>query len=144
MPIHDWIRIEAGIFHHFHHSLIGEIKRALNTGGLPDDRYAMVERLAAGLGPDVLTPLDLPNRITAQTDAEFYRRKKSSVAVRHVSDDRIVAMVEVVSPGNKAARNPFRSFVEKACALLEVGIHLLIVDPFPPTPRDPHGVHTAI
>ena len=53
-------------------------------------------------------------------------------------------MVEIVSPGNKSSRHAFRSFVDKACELLEARVHLLIVDPFPPGPRDPHGVHAAI
>ncbi len=30
------------------------------------------------------------------------------------------------------------------CELLQYRIHLLIVDPFPPSPRDPQGVHAAI
>ena len=34
--------------------------------------------------------------------------------------------------------------IEKACELLEHRIHLLIVDPFPPGPRDPNGIHAAI
>ena len=52
-------------------------------------------------------------------------------------------MVEIVSPGNKN-RHGLTAFVDKACELLEHRIHLLIVDPFPPTPRDPNGVHAAI
>jgi hypothetical protein len=80
----------------------------------------------------------------AEAEAEFYRRKKSAIAVRHVSGDRIVAMVEIVSPGNKATRHALNRFVDKACELLEYRIHLLIVDPFPPTPRDPNGIHAAI
>jgi hypothetical protein len=55
-----------------------------------------------------------------------------------------VAVVEIVSPGNKSSRKALRAFVEKACDLLEEQIHLLIVDPFPPGPRDPNGVHAAI
>src|SRR4029077_21130882 len=55
MPVHDWTRVEAGIFHDFHHSWIEEIKRALNTGLLSDDYYALAEHPAAGFGPDVLT-----------------------------------------------------------------------------------------
>jgi hypothetical protein len=35
MPIHDWTRVDAGIFHDFHHSWIEEIKRALNRGLRP-------------------------------------------------------------------------------------------------------------
>lgn len=158
MPIHDWTRVEAAIFHDFHHTWITEIKRALNAGLLPEDYYALAEQQAGDFGPDVLTlqargpalatsaaTLTRPKaHFTCQTDAEFYRRKKSSVVVRHVSDDRIVAMVEIVSPGNKAGRKAFRVFLDKVCDLIEKKIHLLIVDPLPPTRRDPHGIHAAI
>src|SRR5262245_34480041 len=55
MPVHDWTRVDAGIFHHFHHGWIEEIARALNRGLLPADYYALAEQHAAGVGPDVLT-----------------------------------------------------------------------------------------
>ena len=55
MPMHDWTRVEAGIYHDFHHEWISEIKRALNRGLLPEDYYALAEQQAAGFGPDVLT-----------------------------------------------------------------------------------------
>jgi hypothetical protein len=167
MPMHDWTRVEASIFHAFHHDWITELARTLNRGLLPDDYYAWPEQQAAGFGPDVLTLQTQPangdnapeqtsgggttttqtrpqTHFTAETDAEFYRRKKSSIAVRHVSGDRIVAMLEVVSPGNKASRHALRAFVTKACELLEHRIHLLILDPFPPNPRDPNEIHAAI
>lgn len=161
MPMHDWTRVEAGIYHHFHHEWISEIARALNRGLLPDDHYAMAEQQAAGFGPDVLTLQNLADPFAgggtatlartkpktthyAQTPAEFHRRKKSSIAVRHVSGDRIVAMIEIVSPGNKNNDNAFRAFVDKACELLEHRIHLLLIDPFPPGRRDPNGIHAAI
>jgi hypothetical protein len=106
MPMHDWTRVEAAIFHAFHHEWISEIGRALNNGLLPPDMYALPEQVAGGFGPDVLAlqseGADLPemggvataprilksrpkNKITSQTDAEFYRRKKSSIVVRQVS-----------------------------------------------------------
>src|SRR3954467_9282289 len=109
MPAHDWTRVEAGIFHAFHHEWITEIGRALNRGLLPDDYYALPEQQAAGFGPDVLalqtkrddgengagtsgsrvaTAQTRPQTLySAETDAEFYRRKKSSIVVRHVSGD---------------------------------------------------------
>jgi hypothetical protein len=165
MPMHDWTRVEPGIFHAFHHRWISAISDVLNAELLPKDYYALPEQVAAGFGPDVLTLQDQRSedddprggvatakapetkpqtRFTAETEGEFYRRKKSSIAVRHVSGDRIVAMLEIVSPGNKASRRAMASFVDKACELLEYRIHLLVVDPFPPTPRDPNGVHAAI
>src|SRR5438105_15802936 len=62
MPVHDWTRVTAGIFHHFHHAWIEEIARALNRGLLPSDHYALAEQIAGGLGPDVLTlSLQRPN-----------------------------------------------------------------------------------
>jgi len=164
MPMHDWTRVPAGIFHAFHHEWISEIGRTLNRGLLPSDYYALPEQQAAGFGPDVLTHQDQraeeakeqggavatavqsrpTTRFMAETDAEFYRRKKSSIVVRHVSGDRIVAMVEIVSPGNKSTKHAFQAFVQKACELLENRIHLLIIDPLPPGPRDRNGVHAAI
>jgi hypothetical protein len=160
MPMHDWTRVEAGIYHAFHHEWISEISRALNRGLLPDDLYALPEQQAAGFGPDVLT-LQVANAtldgdaaiatrakpITthyARTTTEFHRRMKSSVVVRHVSGDRIVAIVEVLSPGNKNNAHAFRAFVEKACELLEHRIHLLLIDPFPPRRYDSDGIHAAI
>jgi hypothetical protein len=163
MPIHDWTRVDAGIFHAFHHGWIEELSRALNRGVLPPDFYALPEQHAAGFGPDVLTLQDtgwddagtnkpasgailtVPKLAPiAETDMEFYRRKQNSVTIRHVSGDRVVAMVEIVSPGNKAARNAMRAFVEKAAELLAKGIHLLIIDLFPPGKRDPQGIHGEI
>jgi hypothetical protein len=167
MPMHDWTRVDAGIFHAFHHDWITELSRTLNRGLLPGDYYALPEQQAAGFGPDVLTLQSqsangseaLGNssggaatltharpqtHFSAETDAEFYRRKKCSIAVRHISGDRIVAMLEIVSPGNKASRHAIQSFVAQACELLEHRIHLLILDPFPPSPRDPDGIHAAV
>jgi hypothetical protein len=163
MPMHDWTLVPDGIYHAFHHEWISEIGRALNRGLLPGDYYALPEQVAAGFGPDVLTlqeqradsaadgggvataPQARPRtRFTAETDSEFYRRKKSTIVVRHVSGDRIVAMVEIVSPGNKASQSALHAFVNKACELLEHRIHLLIVDPLPAGPRDPQGIHAAI
>lgn len=168
MPIHDWSRVDAGIFHHFHQNWIVQIARALNSGVLPGDYYALAEQFASGFGPDVLTlqtiagedepgsetpsigprggvSLAAPKlRPTAETDMAFYRRRQNVLAVRHVSGDSVVAVVEVVSPGNKAARNPFRAFVKKAADLIEAGVHLVLIDPHAPTRRDPNGIHAAI
>ena len=57
---------------------------------------------------------------------------------------RVVAVIEIVSPGNKSSRTSLRKLTEKAYQLLQQEIHLVIVDLFPPLPRDPQGVHKAI
>lgn len=168
MPIHDWTRVPAGIFHHFHHAWIERIHEALNGGLLPDDYYALAEQVAAGVGPDVLTlqARDLATngagagatgrgsgsttliepkaRFRVSCEEILQRKRKSKIVIRHVSDDRIIAILEILSPGNKAGKAAFREFIEKVIHLLNQGIHLLLIDLFPPTPRDPQGIHRAI
>ena len=165
MAIHDWTRVEAGVFHHFHLSWIDAIARALNAGILPADYYALGEQHAAGFEPDVLTlhaekpgvdngdavetlrfsaaaagtALLVPPkpRIIAEAELEFYRRKQNTVTVRHVSGDRIVAVVKIVSPGNKSTWNAVEQIVKKAAEFLDRGIHLLILDLLPPAAMIP-------
>jgi hypothetical protein len=53
-------------------------------------------------------------------------------------------MVEIVSPGNKDGEQHVEQFVDKAVEALRNGIHLLVIDLFPPGESDPHGIHAAI
>src|SRR5262249_33665914 len=150
----------------FHAAWLIEIRNALNSGVLPSDYYALAEQIAGSLGPDVLTlqsngvngadlsssssgkiavALNPPKvRFTAATEMDEYVLKQKSLVIRHSSDDRIIALVEIVSPGNKASRHALRAFVEKAAEALYRGFHLLIIDLQPPGPRDPQGIHGAI
>ncbi len=171
MPIHDWTKVIAGTFHDFHHEWITTIKRSLNAGLLPSGYYAMAEQIAGGLGPDVLTLGDHSEsttcdseqdnsvvsnstsglavaspktRFTAKSEMELYAQRRSRVVIRHRSGDNVVAIIEIVSPGNKSSRNGLNSFVNKAIELLKSEIHMLIIDLFPPGPRDPNGIHGAI
>jgi hypothetical protein len=56
----------------------------------------------------------------------------------------VVALLEIVSPGNKNNQNALNAFVRKAQEALAAGIHLLIVDLFSPSVRDPQGIHRAV
>jgi hypothetical protein len=166
MPVHDWARVSDGTFHDFHYSWVLEIKRALKRGPLPQGYYVMAEQIGGDLGaPDVLTLQEAgthpdseghlsgtvtltesPPAVSARTTIprDPYARLQRTVVIRHRSGDRIVAMIEVLSPGNKSNRHAIRSFVEKAVAALDGGVHLLLVDVHPPGPRDPNGIHGAI
>jgi len=85
MPIHDWTRVDSGLFHAFHQDWIGVLARALNAGVLPPDYFALREQSTRGPVPDVLT-----------------------------------------------------------LELIAQGLHLLVIDLFPPSTRDPQGIHKAI
>ena len=55
MPVHDWTRVEDGIFHAFHLAWLSELQKAMNAGLLPSGYYALAEQVAGSVGPDVLT-----------------------------------------------------------------------------------------
>jgi hypothetical protein len=172
MPAHDWSRVTAGTFHDFHLAWIAELRRALNGGLLPPGYYAMAEQVAGDIIPDVLTlqqggeepealretfdvasgatvlsATEAPPRVslTATTpEAIHLAVRRRRIAIRHTSGDRIVALLEIVSPGSKASRLMLRVFLEKAAAALQQGYHLLIIDLWPPGRWDPDGIHNAL
>ena len=82
-------------------------------------------------------------RVVRRAEETIYVRKADRIAVRH-RHGQVVAVIEIVSPGNKASRNELRTFVEKSSNLIAQGVHLLVIDLFPPSKRDPQGIHKAI
>ncbi len=48
MPVHDWTRVEAGLFHHFHNAWITDLSKALNRGNLPPGYYTRLENNTRG------------------------------------------------------------------------------------------------
>jgi hypothetical protein len=166
MPVHDWTRVEAGIFHAFHVAWIPEIGKALNGGLLPEGFYALAEQHAGHVIADILTlhaspaslePLPLPpgtgGTAVAEAPPRVQRRetvepatlaRRRTLAIRHVSGHRLVALLEIMSPANKDRPQTAEQFAAKAVEALDAGIHLLMVDLFPPGPGDPEGMHGLV
>ena len=167
MPAHDWTLVNAGTFHAFHTAWMGEFQRVLNGGLLPSDYYALAEQVAGDYGPDVLTlrspsprpdvspdsddgpvtVLEAPPKVSVlqeANDATMYSHRRRVMSIRHATDDQIVAMIEIVSPGNKSSQSAVERFVNKANAVLDSGCHLLILDLFPPNRSNPDGLHAEI
>lgn len=159
MPMHDWTRVEPTIFHHFHQRWSVAIADALNAGLLPPGLSALIEQSAGGVEPDVLAVERRPRRrptpggtataprtrLTVEV-ADQERagvRRANRVAIRHRLGE-VVCVIEVVSPGNKSSRARLRKFLDKTHQFMRAGVHLLLVDPFPPGPRDPHTLHKLI
>jgi hypothetical protein len=136
MPIHDWTRLEPGDFHDFHLGWVVNLTNDLNTGLLPPEYMAMAEQVNGGPISDVVT-------LQTRNPKDDYARRADRVIIRH-GRGKVVAIIEILSPGNKDSRNAIRTFVEKAADILNQGVNLLVVDLFPPTPRDPKGIHKAI
>jgi hypothetical protein len=134
----------------------------LNTGVLPPNYFALAEQKAGGPEPDVVTLkipsnadgngrapgvaiVDKPLKVRHRPESETanYARRADRLVIRN-DDGEPVAIIEIVSPGNKDSKNALRQFTNKAVQYLFHGISLLIVDLFPPSRRDPQGIHKAI
>jgi hypothetical protein len=74
-------------------------------------------------------------RLIAKIERVNYAKRADRVVIRH-GRGKVVAIIEILSPGHKDSRVGLRSFVEKAADILNQGVNLLVVDLFPPTPRD--------
>ncbi len=169
MPIHDWTRVTPGIFHATHNRWLGAIQDHLNDGVLPSDYYALADQSLGEIWPDVLAlqsvaeedeePTDWSGSsshgvalaelkpktsIEVQRELEGYPSRQRHITVRHSGGDRIVAIIEIVSPGNKSSRLAVSQFVQKAHDSLQRGHHLLVVDLFPATGLVPDGFYPLI
>jgi hypothetical protein len=165
MPVHDWTRVDAGIYHDFHNVWIAELRNAFNEGLLPEGYYALTEQHAGRLIPDLLTlhvsqpgPVkgsalpagsvalaDAPPRVHKKlTASASLRARRRSLAIRHVSGHQLVALIEVVSPSNKDRRDHVDELATKIVSALGLGVHVLLIDLLPPGTHDPHGIHGAV
>lgn len=167
MPVHDWTLVEAGIFHNMHVAWIPEISKRLNGGLLPEGYYSLVEQHAGRSIPDILTlhgspqpahpasppPPDTGGIAVAEAPPRVRRSetfeasalaRRRTLAVRHVTGHRLVAILEILSPANKDRPQTIEDFAAKTVSALDLGIHVLVVDLFPPGPADPQGIHGVI
>src|SRR5437870_661573 len=140
MPILDWTRVDAGLFHHFHQDWTIELCRELNAGRLPSGFTALTDQQTGGRA---VATAPRKARFVVELEEDTYARRANRIRIQHRHGE-VVAVIEIVSPGNKSSSNALRAFVRKAADLIWQGIHLLVVDLFPPSERDPQGIHKAI
>jgi uncharacterized protein DUF4058 len=140
MPIHDWTRVDAGLFHDFHQDWTIELRRSLNAGRLPPGYVALVDQQTGGLIPDVLTlNRGLVRRATSEpavglgvatapptarfvveSEGDVYSRRANRIRIQHRHGE-VVAVIEIVSPGNKSSQTALRAFVRKTSELIWQG-----------------------
>ena len=160
MPIHDWTRVKSGKFHDFHQDWIIEIRRTLNGGLLPPGYSAETDQQVLNREPDIVAiasngaspeggvavataPPRARQVARIESESAIYARKANRLSIR-LEDDTLVAIVEVLSPGNKDGKGAINSFKSKIVEFLQNGISVVLIDLFPPTRRDPQGIHQLI
>jgi hypothetical protein len=117
MPIHDWSRIPARLFHDFHQTWSIQIKITLNAGILPKGISALVEQRSGpresdvlalerhgkpprtGLGSDgdVATTEPPVTRFVSRTTKEIYAARANRIVIKHHLG-RTIAVIEIGPP----------------------------------------------
>jgi hypothetical protein len=161
MPIHDWTRVTANVYHAFHNAWITHLSEALNRGILPEGFYALGDQKIQLTEPDVIALSSSNGRPTTgsggaavltapsvglESEARPARRlpKQRRIKIHRQGDDSVVAVVEITSPSNKDRGGSVRRIAEKVAAYLDSGVHALVIDVLPPTNHDPRGIPGAV
>lgn len=146
MPVHDWTRVGPGPFHHFHMNWITALAGWLNTGGLPPEFVGLIERDIPESKFDIerIAERDVADVGSVDRDDQYrYSRLANHLAIRY-ENGKLVAIIEIVSPGMKNGKRAYETFLDNSLAFLSDGIHLVVIDLFPPGKRDPYGFHDRI
>ncbi len=128
---------------------VGPDVLALKAPGLvnsPSEVYAADPPAVAKL--HLHSALDVPPavRITQIADEEswFYLQRQCTVTIRHASGDQVVALIEIVSRCNRHSQQALCDFADKVIDSLKAGVHVVVIDAFPPGRHDPDGLHSFI
>jgi hypothetical protein len=162
MPIHDWTRACDAAFHDFHLSWVSRLSAELNGGILPSPCYSLNEtleirpsaelrRLAEPESPyvrktwddELLDVTDCPPISAFQTTDE---RRQYACPIVTIRDDLHQPIAVIVGVTRQDKSTPYRldQIVKFAVGAITHGIHFLVIDVFPPSKRDPQGLHKLI
>lgn len=116
MPVHDWSRVDAGIFHAFHVGWNWQLQEALNAGRLPPDYYSLVEQHAI---------------------------EQDENSAHWIAD--LLTLHAGPPPSGTAPLPAAQGGVALADAPPKVRhVHVLVIELFPPGTCDPRGMHGAM
>jgi hypothetical protein len=77
------------------------------------------------------------------SEASLYASKVDVLEIRRTNgDDRVVAALEIVSPGQKTSQDTLKRLAERTAETLREGINLILIDVL--SPRDSKRVHPII
>ena len=109
MPVHDWSKATAGTFHDFHEAWRWQSAHPRSAIHLRPKRT--LYRSRSSLTHRTLTrsaseeetygPRLRIGLVSIPVGSGIYAAKANRIAIYHTSGDRVVAFIEIVSPGNR-------------------------------------------
>ena len=136
MPVHNWMRVDAGVFHDFHLMWVCGLSRFFNSGGLPVWCYSLLEPVSDESA--FLTSVD-----SADED-EIYFRRRRVVRIRSERNDGPLASVQIVPPGAKHRTAWMQTLTHTITNDLSHGLGCLVIDLFQSPLRIPDDPRLSI
>ncbi|WP_179131500.1 DUF4058 family protein [Candidatus Entotheonella palauensis] len=141
MPLHNWPNARVP-WRSFHNHWIVRLVEYLNADVLPPGFQARPTELIVGIEPDLLLlqatdqsasdrQISLQTALGEATTTAILPppAELPMVGIYSAYDThRLVAVIELVSPGNKDRPEAVQHFVEKILFLLQEGIHVMVID----------------
>ncbi len=141
MPLHHWPNSQVP-WRSFHNHWIVRLVEYLNADVLPSGFQARPTELIVGIEPDLLLlQIDDQTEAASQLPSQPSLGEATTTAIlpppaelpilgiySAYDTNRLVAVIELVSPGNKDRPEAVQSFVEKVFFLLQEGIHVMVID----------------
>lgn len=157
MPLHDWTRSTDAAFHSFHLGWLWNLARTLNTSVLPAGYEARTEEYVGPYEADIValevgagsseavrgSGGTLVPTLTIDRP-RFLVHREHRLALYSARDERRVAVVEVISRGNKNSQVRVEWFGRKLLEYIENGLNLTILDVLPPTRLVPDGFASGL
>lgn len=158
MPLHDWTRVEDCEFHALHTQWLARLTDSINDV-LPKGYYALPEQKLTVYSPDVTTysrfGLAGPtsNGLAAVAEPRTERRVTlrapevppgRRLVVRSTPGKRVVAVLELVSKGNKDRADSVAGLCGKVAEFIRTSANAVVIDILPPGKHDPGGPHPEV
>ena len=147
MPLHDWQPASDAVFHSFHVGWLWNLARELNRRLLPPGYVARAEESLGLYAADVLvletgeppgptgSPVAIPTADLRPplplAPARVAEPRARRIAVFSARDERRVAVIEILSRGNRDSRARIAACREKLAAYLENRLHVTVIDVWP-------------
>jgi hypothetical protein len=116
MTLHDLRGLDVEAFHSFHLLWLVHLSEAWNRGVGPTGYYSQNQHHTAE-NPFV------------HSEPSFGRQR--TLALRREADQRLVAVVEVMTARTRATARDLDETIDKLAALLRGGVHVAVIDPLP-------------
>jgi len=121
---------------------VGEDEEAEYSANSNTSTMTATAARTAGIGI-IETPPRVARHLILEDPPDVSERARR-IVVRTKTDHRVIAIVEIVSPGNKDNRYRLQSFIRKTVQAIRNGIHVLLIDLLPPGKLDTQGLHNEL